>query len=79
MLQSRLRIWSDIHLYQHKNKIHKGFTSKYEVTKLGYYEIFNDIKSAIEREKQIKGGSRMKKILLIEKLNPEWKDLSIEL
>ena len=66
-------------LYQHKNKIHEGFTSKYEVTKLGYYEVFNDIKAAIEREKQIKGGSRQKKLILIESFNPEWKDLSMEL
>ena len=66
-------------IYQHKNKIYEGFTSKYDVTKLGYYEVYNDIKAAIEREKQIKGGSRKKKILLIEILNPEWKDLTIEL
>ena len=66
-------------LYQHKNKIYEGFTSKYDVTKLGYYEVYNDIKAAIEREKQIKGGSRKKKLLLIERQNPEWKDLSIEL
>ena len=66
-------------LYQHKNKIYEGFTSKYDVTKLGYYEVYNDIKAAIEREKQIKGGSRKKKLLLIERLNPEWKDLTIEL
>ena len=66
-------------VYQHKLKVYKGFTSKYNVTNLGYYEVFNDIKAAIEREKQIKAGSRLKKILLIEKLNPYWKDLSNEL
>ena len=66
-------------IYQHKLKVYKGFTSKYNVTNLGYYEVFNDIKAAIEREKQIKAGSRQKKILLIEKLNPKWKDLSVEL
>ncbi len=66
-------------IYQHKLKVYKGFTSKYNVTNLGYYEVFNDIKAAIEREKQIKAGSRLKKILLIEKLNPYWKDLSNEL
>ena len=54
-------------MYEHKNKIFKGFTEKYCVDKLGYYEILNDIKQAIEREKQIKAGSRMKKIMLIEK------------
>ena len=63
-------------MYEHKNKIFKGFTEKYSVDKLGYYEIFNDIKQAIEREKQIKAGSRMKKIMLIEKINREWNDLS---
>ena len=63
-------------MYEHKNKIFKGFTEKYCVDKLGYYEIFNDIKQAIEREKQIKAGSRMKKIMLIEKINCEWNDLS---
>ena len=63
-------------VYQHKNKLIDGFTSKYSVDKLGYYEIYTDIKSAIEREKQIKAGSRKKKILLIETKNPYWKDLS---
>ena len=48
-------------IYQHKLKVYKGFTSKYNVTNLGYYEVFNDIKAAIEREKQIKAGSRLKK------------------
>ena len=66
-------------MYQHKNKLFKGFTQKYDVNKLGYYEEYTDIKQAIEREKQIKAGSRHKKILLIEKLNSEWKDLSIEI
>ncbi len=63
-------------IYQHKHKVYDGFTSKYDVSKLGYYEIFNDIKNAIEREKQIKGGSRRKKIMLIERSNPQWTDLS---
>ena len=66
-------------IYEHKNKMLKGFTEKYNVDKLGYYEIYNDIKQAIEREKQIKAGSRMKKILLIEKQNPKWNDLFIYL
>jgi len=52
-----------------------GFTKEYGVDKLGYYELYGDIVSAIEREKQIKGGSRKKKIELIESLNPEWNDL----
>ena len=62
-------------VYQHKNKIIEGFAKKYGVDKLGYYEIYNDIESAIAREKQIKAGSRKKKIDLIEKINPNWDDL----
>ena len=52
-----------------------GFTKKYNVTKLVYFEIGDDINVAIAREKQIKGGSRKKKIDLINSMNPEWKDL----
>ena len=63
-------------MYQHRNKVFKGFTSKYNINKLGYYEEFNEIKNAIEREKQIKAGSRQSKIDLIESMNPEWKDLA---
>ncbi len=66
-------------IYEHKNKSAEGFTSKYSVDKLGHYEIFEDITEAIAREKQIKGGSRSKKIALIEQNNPEWKDLYNEL
>ena len=62
-------------VYEHKNKGAEGFTFWYGVDKLGYYEIFEDIVSAIEREKQIKAGSRKKKLLLIEGMNPEWEDL----
>ena len=62
-------------IYEHKNKLADGFTKKYSVDKLGYYEIFEDITKAIEREKQIKGGSRDKKLMLIESTNAEWKDL----
>jgi putative endonuclease len=61
---------------QHKNKIDKNsFTAKYNIDTIVYYEIYNDIKVAINREKQIKAGSRKKKIELIEKMNSEWKDL----
>lgn len=61
---------------QHKNKINKNsFTAKYNIDTVVYYEAYNDIKIAITREKQIKAGSRKKKIELIEKMNPEWKDL----
>ena len=61
--------------YEHKNKLFEGFTKRYNVTKLVYFEIFDDITLAIQREKQLKAGSRQKKIELIEKNNAEWKDL----
>lgn len=60
---------------QHKSKAIKGFTSKYNITKVVYYEVFGNIESAIGREKQIKGWLRSKKKALINKINPEWKDL----
>jgi putative endonuclease len=63
-------------MYEHKNKVIKGFTQKYNVSKLVYFEETTDAYSAISREKQIKGGSRAKKIALIEAVNPDWKDLS---
>ena len=63
-------------VYEHKTKAVEGFTNQYGVDKLGYYEIHSTIVSAIEREKQIKGGSRKKKLALIEEMNPEWNDLS---
>ena len=62
-------------IYEHKNHLIDGFTKKYNVDKLGYYESCDDIRTAIEREKQIKGGSRKKKIALIENMNPNWRDL----
>ena len=62
-------------VYEHKNKLAGGFTGKYDVDKLVYYEFFEDITLAIQREKQIKAGSRKKKLDLINKFNPEWKDL----
>ena len=62
-------------VYEHKNMTVDGFTSRYDVDKLGYYEEHGSIVSAIAREKQIKGGSRRKKLALIEGVNPEWKDL----
>ncbi len=62
-------------IYQHKNKVIDGFSKKYNLDKLGYYEAFDDIESAIVREKQIKAGSRLNKIKLIESINPDWKDL----
>ena len=66
-------------VYEHKNKLLEGFTKKYNVDKLGYFEVFDDITKAIEREKQIKAGSRKNKIKLIESMNPEWKDLYNEI
>jgi len=65
-------------MYEHKKKLIKGFTSKYNIQYLVYYEITSSIYSAIQREKQIKGWLRSKKIALIESTNPEWKDLSEE-
>ena len=63
-------------VYEHKNKLVPGFTSKYNITRLVYYESTSSIHSALAREKQIKGWLRAKKIALIESMNPEWKDLS---
>jgi len=65
-------------LYEHKNKLVEGFTQRYNVNKLVYYEETNDVESAIAREKQLKGWSRVKKDNLVNSLNPEWRDLSEE-
>lgn len=65
-------------VYEHQSKLVPGFTSKYNCTRLVYYDYCNDIHGAIEREKQIKGWLRRKKIALIESENPERKDLSEE-
>ena len=62
-------------VYEHKNKLADGFTKKYSVDKLGYYEIFENMIQAIEREKQIKAGSRKDKLKLIEKEKAGWQDL----
>ena len=62
-------------VYQHKNKLTKGFTQKYNVDRLVYFEVFAGIDHAIAREKQIKGWSRKKKDVLVKKTNPTWKDL----
>ena len=63
-------------LYEHRNGLVDGFTKKYNVHKLVYFENTNDVYSAISREKQLKGWTRAKKNALIQRLNPEWKDLS---
>ena len=65
--------------YQHREKFVDGFTKKYRITKLVYYEVFDDIENAIAREKQIKAGSRQKKVQLINQMNRDWKDLFEEL
>ena len=65
-------------VFEHKRKLIPGFTSKYNITRLVYFETCSDIKSAITREKQIKGWLRSKKIALIESVNPNWIDLSAE-
>lgn len=65
--------------WQHKNNVVAGFTKKYQVHKLVYYEIFEDPTEAIRREKQLKKWNRQWKIELIEKYNPDWKDLFDEL
>ena len=62
-------------IWQHKQKLVEGFTNKYNLTKLVYYEIYEDPMHAIKREKQFKAGSRKKKIEAINKDNPEWDDL----
>jgi putative endonuclease len=63
-------------VYEHKSRLVPGFTSRYNITRLVYYEQTNDAKSAIVREKQIKGWLRRKKIALIESVNREWDDLA---
>ena len=65
--------------WEHKEKIIKGFTKKYNIDKLVYYEVCSNPMSAIEREKQIKNYSRKKKEFLINKENSEWRDLSEDL
>ena len=62
------------------NKKGKGgkFSRSYNLKKLVFYEVYDDVKAAIAREKQIKGGSRMKKLEMIEELNPDWRDLTID-
>ena len=66
-------------VYEHREKLAEGFTKRYNLTKLVYYEVFDEIENAIIREKQIKAGSRSKKLQLINGLNPDWKDLYEEL
>jgi len=60
----------------HRQKRNDGFTKRYNIHRLVYYEEFQDVRKAIAREKEIKGWRREKKVALIERLNPKWKDLS---
>lgn len=65
-------------VYEHKHKLLPGFTARYNIARLVYYEAAPDPRAAIAREKQIKGWRRAKKIALIESMNPEWADLSAD-
>jgi putative endonuclease len=65
-------------VYQHRKKLISGFTKRYNVTTLVYFETTHDIRAAIRREKQIKGWLRTKKVALIKSANPKWEDLSAE-
>jgi len=65
-------------MWQHKNKVMKGFSARYNLNRLVYFELLEDMYEAISREKQIKAGSRKAKIKLIERNNPEWRDLYTE-
>ena len=66
-------------VYEHREKLVEGFTKRYNVWKLVYYEVTDDILSAIEREKQIKAGPRRRKVELIAAANPTWRDLYSDL
>ena len=68
-----------IRVYEHKNKLVEGFTKRYNLTRLVYYELCVDIEGTIIREKQIKAGSRQNKIKLIDSINRDWHDLYDEL
>jgi putative endonuclease len=68
----------DRRVYEHRAKLVPGFTQRYNITLLVYFESFSDARSAIAREKELKGWVRWKKLALIESKNPEWKDLSAD-
>jgi len=65
-------------VFEHKHKLSPGFTQKYNVNRLVYFETFSQVQDAIAREKEIKGWIRKKKVVLIESVNPTWVDLSEE-
>jgi putative endonuclease len=66
-------------VYEHRTGLGGNFTKKYNVTKLVYYEVTDNVQAALTREKQIKGGSRKKKVELVNGINPQWKDLYEEI
>ena len=66
-------------IYEHKNDLIEGFTKKYHIHNLVYFEVTEDVTSAITREKQLKKWNRTWKIALIEKQNPEWRDLYVDI
>jgi putative endonuclease len=65
-------------VWEHKQKLVEGFTKKYNITFLVYFEATEDIRAAVARERQLKGWRREKKVTLIEAFNPQWKDLAID-
>ena len=65
-------------VWEHKTRFEPGFTSRYKLNRLVYYEVTSEAGAAIQREKQIKGWLRKKKIALVETVNPEWRDLSLD-
>ncbi len=65
-------------VHEHRHRLVGGFTSRYNITWLAYYEATSDVSAAIAREKQLKRWSRSKKVALVESLNPQWKDLAQE-
>jgi putative endonuclease len=65
-------------VWEHKNKAVPGFTTRYDIDRLIYFEHFTDIRDAIAREKQIKGWKRFKKVALVDTMNPQWKDLAAD-
>ena len=71
-------VTNDLHrrVYEHRQKLVDGFTKRYNINMLAYYEQTNDVEAAIRREKQVKGWRRSKKMDLIESMNPQWRDLS---
>jgi len=66
-------------VFQHREGLIPGFTSQYGCKILVYYQFYEDMTDAIAREKQVKGGSRLRKLMLIDRFNPEWKDLYADL